>query len=69
MRLFRAGAAGARKQTHRMEAPPALDVPDLRKLLELLTLAAERGAFQISEYEDVGSLVRRLGAFVRASAG
>jgi hypothetical protein len=52
-----------------MEAPPALDVPDLRTLLELLTLAAERGAFQISEYEDVGSLVRRLGAFVRASAG
>jgi hypothetical protein len=41
-----------------------LSVTDLENICKLLSLAAERGAFHIEEFEDVGSLHRRISLFL-----
>jgi len=55
--------------TSRTERGPELAQGDLERLAGLLELAADRGAFKLEEFEDVGALWRRLSAFVRASGG
>jgi len=48
--------------------PPALALSsqDLEKVLGLLALAADRGAFQIQEFRDVGTLWTKLDGLVRS---
>lgn len=49
--------------------PPAalaLSSQDLQKVLGLLALAADRGAFQIQEFRDVGTLWTKLDGLVRS---
>lgn len=48
-------------------ASPQISSTDLQRLAELLALAAERGAFPISEFEDVGNLYRRVNEFLQSS--
>ena len=43
-------------------SPLNLDRSDLEKVLSLLALAADRGAFQIAEFRDVGALWEKLNA-------
>lgn len=45
---------------------PSVAPADLERLLDLLSVAADRGAFKIEEYEDVGAAWRKLAAFVQA---
>ena len=45
----------------------SLDRGDLEKVLALLALAADRGAFQIQEFRDVGGLWEKLSAFLQAA--
>ena len=45
-------------------SPLSLDRADLEKVLGLLALAADRGAFQIQEFRDVGGLWEKLNAFL-----
>lgn len=40
---------------------------DIERAAALLSLAADRGAFQIQEYQDVGGLWERLQAFLQSS--
>ena len=44
-----------------------LSTADLQSFLDLLALAADRGAFKIEEFEDVGALWRKLAGFVQSS--
>jgi hypothetical protein len=49
-------------------SPPLnLDRSDLEKVLSLLALAADRGAFQIAEFRDVGALWEKLNAFLQST--
>ena len=43
---------------------PPISVKDLQQIADLLSLAAERGAFAIGEFEDVGALYKRICAFL-----
>lgn len=40
---------------------------DIERAAALLALAADRGAFQIQEFRDVGGLWERLGALLQSS--
>ena len=50
-----------------LEGSTQLELPDLQKLLELLSLAATRGAFDLEQFEDVGRVARKLSAFLRGA--
>jgi hypothetical protein len=52
-----------------LETPVPISVKDLRQVADLLSLAAERGAFGIADFEDVGGLYRRICAFLASAPG
>lgn len=43
---------------------PSLSITDLNTALQVIDLAAKRGAFQASELETVGQVFNRINAFV-----
>jgi hypothetical protein len=45
----------------------SLERSDLERVVALLTLAADRGAFQIQEFRDVGGLWEKLNAFLQST--
>jgi hypothetical protein len=45
--------------------PPVLDITDLRNILEIIGVCAQRGAFRANELSQVGRTYDRLEAFLK----